>query len=327
MVVMYFNRKKVVDDFYSVKETGNIPVNRDGWVITPKGVRTNGFKDKDSYCHIHVNGKSIPIHRIVAMTFLDVPDDWEKLDVNHIDGMKSNNLVSNLEWASRKENNWHAVKYGLNSQAKVILVKNLYTKEITKFYSIQHAAREMGCAGGSIHNYLRNMRFVKPFRGHYSIIYQGEEWPIFTHKDVKPFGYPNIDQDSVILYSLDRSKPSIVFPSKRGISEYLSSEYIMEKEIKGYIPLYLVDLSKYAEDINDVLGNSVFRYDLLKFNKNPNNTKPKKVKVENKVTGDVIIFNNAREVANFLNINYQALKRSIWRTKGDFMGYYINYIV
>ena len=60
------------------------------------------------------NGKSrtIPIHRIVAETFI-CPSPVKEYQVNHIDGNKANNHVSNLEWVTPKQNIEHAIKMGL----------------------------------------------------------------------------------------------------------------------------------------------------------------------------------------------------------------------
>lgn len=51
------------------------------------------------------------VHRLVALTFIDNIDF--KQQVNHIDGNKKNNHVSNLEWCTAEENMNHAVRTGL----------------------------------------------------------------------------------------------------------------------------------------------------------------------------------------------------------------------
>ena len=47
-------------------------------------------------------------HRLVAMHFLDNPNNYEQ--VNHIDGDKTNNNVNNLEWVSARDNDLHCMK-------------------------------------------------------------------------------------------------------------------------------------------------------------------------------------------------------------------------
>lgn len=49
------------------------------------------------------------VHRLVAAYFLDIPDDYNNLQINHIDGNKSNNNSENLEWCTPKENQEHRI--------------------------------------------------------------------------------------------------------------------------------------------------------------------------------------------------------------------------
>lgn len=78
----------------------------------------NPSKDKDGYFRtcLTKDGKRFmkTIHRLVAESFIE--NKLNKPCVNHINGIKLDNNVSNLEWVTVKENNIHAIKNGLNGQ-------------------------------------------------------------------------------------------------------------------------------------------------------------------------------------------------------------------
>lgn len=62
--------------------------------------------------------KRYRVHRLVALLFLDVPENYEELVVNHKDGNKLNNSYTNLEWCTYDYNNYHARVTGLNNVSK-----------------------------------------------------------------------------------------------------------------------------------------------------------------------------------------------------------------
>lgn len=86
--------------------------------IDTNGVITNedtgkvvGGRIKNGYHLICVSGTWKPIHRYVAETF--IPKVEGKTYVNHINGIKSDNRVENLEWCTHTENMRHARDTGL----------------------------------------------------------------------------------------------------------------------------------------------------------------------------------------------------------------------
>ena len=58
------------------------------------------------------------VHRIVAEVFIANPDSLK--EINHKDGNKQNNHISNLEWSTRSDNVKHAYKMGLRASRKGI---------------------------------------------------------------------------------------------------------------------------------------------------------------------------------------------------------------
>ena len=83
----------------------------DGKISKLDGTPLKKYISPYGYERVCINGKLWLVHRIVAMAFIPNPDD--KPQVNHIDGNKQNNDISNLEWVTPEENMRHASRMGL----------------------------------------------------------------------------------------------------------------------------------------------------------------------------------------------------------------------
>ena len=99
--------QKSLDNYskYLISETGKIYSLFSNKVLTPTLEPNIGYY-RVKMVSDDGEKKTFLVHRLVALAFIPNPDN--KAEVNHIDGDRLNNDVSNLEWVTREENMKHA---------------------------------------------------------------------------------------------------------------------------------------------------------------------------------------------------------------------------
>lgn len=100
--------KYILNGLYTVDENGQVFSVRSNKFIQPS-ISNTGYVRVYLYNNNKKYRKSV--HRLVAEAF--IPNPLNKPQVNHIDGNKLNNHVSNLEWNTGSENLKNAFKLGL----------------------------------------------------------------------------------------------------------------------------------------------------------------------------------------------------------------------
>jgi hypothetical protein len=81
-------------------------INTEGTIINEYYKRMSVSIDKLGYNRISINKKNYLLHRLIALVF--VPNPNKKPEVNHKNGIKTDNRIENLEWVTRKENIVHS---------------------------------------------------------------------------------------------------------------------------------------------------------------------------------------------------------------------------
>lgn len=153
---------KGLEDRFEVSNRGRVRNIHSGTILKPFiacGYRTIRIYIKDN------KEKNFSIHRLVAVTFIPNPEN--KPQVNHIDGIKTNNNVENLEWVTPKENADHAFRTGLrtaigskhpNSKLTEAIVEEIKRDYVrgSKQFGARSLARKYGVNQKAIYSIIHN---------------------------------------------------------------------------------------------------------------------------------------------------------------------------
>jgi len=124
-----------------------------------------GYKTINIRLKGHSNYKTLYIHRLLAKAFIENPHGYKV--VNHKNGIKHDNRLSNLEWCTQSQNYYHAIDVGLMnnrgqnhgnakwSDADISDIRNLFK---TKQKSKKELCHEYNMSQPYLHRILNNKR-------------------------------------------------------------------------------------------------------------------------------------------------------------------------
>lgn len=158
-----------------MKEIPNIPryyCTLDGKIYSDITKRfLKGSPDKNGYLRvgITVNNKlkSYKIHRLILLTYSPV-ENSDDFQVNHKNGIKSDNRLDNLEWVTAQENVIHSFRTGLKKakkglDSKSALLCEMDIKDIAELYSygydMTEISRKLNLSRNSVVQLIRGVRY------------------------------------------------------------------------------------------------------------------------------------------------------------------------
>lgn len=306
-------------EYYLIPSHKNYVINRKGNVIRlSDGFSPKIYTEATGYKTVRLkvgNYKTqVRTHRLLGEVFIGRPSRHinipiKELEINHIDGNKSNNDLTNLEWCTVLENTTHAYLNGRMDFNRIpIVARDIRTDVETVYESIAICEKAFGIKEGQLTTHLgTKLAGTKT-----------KNWHVFKRKETE--GWPELSKDKFVentwdlvkvWYATNPEKKKTVLAESTitlveviGVDDKVLQNFINKKEfdktLNGwYIEPKLEHIN--SESLLDIhkrvslVGHIIRRTDVQ--------------------TGDVVVFCNLKEAANSVGSKSESLSRCIFLKK------------
>lgn len=305
----------------------NYSITKDGVVFSKLSNRVlEGSRNPAGYVNFRLkrdeDGHTLTIgrHRLMCMVFKPTDLDLRDLVVNHINGIKGDDRLDNLEWATYVGNIEHAGLMGLTDKCHPFSVMCIDTGEIVEYPSVAKACKELRLTKDAL---LYRLRFdsqrVFPERKQYRRGWGHVNWPINPNPEVSIAEYGS---DKAVLVKNTNTGEVRRFHTLTAVSKEIKfslaslSKRINAEEQPWYPPHYLLKWESDETPWREIIDN-YFEYE--------KSSKSKVVLLLGE-NGDQKIFLSALDCAEKLGLNHTTvLYRLNSERKPRYDGYEFHY--
>lgn len=249
------------------------------------------YNNQDKRCNLTA-------HRLVCITFHGLPPSDLHTDVNHKDGNKQNNHYLNLEWSTAKENKQHANDNGL--------VKSTYVFETASgklLYSIEAVGKHLGVSKSKAFKLISsgNCSEVKLIQNSSFKYKKSTSVYLLDYANSQLNLFENIQQASLIT-GINRNSLDRAIKNKlpvNGVVIWSTSDSDWATWVN------VIDEDQIEKSIDDYLKKKEMHTVILH--------------VKNYVTGEVRVFNNRVDVANFVGVTEKQLDTHLYNKLTDYL--------